>query len=346
MKNFFKFVCFNLIFILLFKYIFTILWLPKNSISFFYDEPENSIDIIYIGGSNVHHHFNNLLAYHLYGFTTYLLSSGIQPFTLTKSLIEESRKYQNPKLYIIDLARLTDDFASSYNESWSRVVVDSLKNSKTRIMAVNELLKNAKIEKSQYVNYYFSFFKYHNSWKDIKRQNFDSTLNEFKGYYAYDYAFDIKPQEEFVWRDEIETLQPDNEVVLLDLINYIENNDLNVLFVIPKSTYWSPNYERLNYATKIIENHNLNVINFNKIDDSNFDLNYETDFYDKIHLNVYGATKYTLYFSKYLKDNYNLVNHKNDEKFLSWNEEYERFVDKFNLVTGKNFDNILEMYLK
>ena len=343
MKKLYKIICFTSILILLWKYVFSILWLPKNNISFFYDEKENSIDVIYIGGSNVHHHFNNLLAYHLYGFTTYFLSSGIQQFTLTKSLIEESRKYQNPKLYVIDLARLTDDFESSYNESWGRVVVDSLKNSKTRIMAINEMLEYAKVEKSQYIDYYFSFFKYHNRWKDINRQSFNSTLNEFKGYYAYDYAFEVNPQETFVWKDGIDPLEPDNEKVLLDLIKYIEKNDLNVLFVIPKSTFWAPNYERLNYATEIIKKHNLDIINFNKLDD--IDLNYETDFYDKIHLNVYGATKYTLYFSKYLKEKYNLGNNQDDEIFSSWNQEYNRFVDKFNNVTGENFESILERYL-
>lgn len=344
MKKIFKIICFTSILILLWKYVFSILWLPKNNISFFYDEKENSIDVIYIGGSNVHHHFNNLLAYHLYGFTTYFLSSGIQQFTLTKSLIEESRKYQNPKLYVIDLARLTDDFESSYNEPWGRVVVDSLKNSKTRIMAINNMLKYTNVEKSQYIDYYFSFFKYHNSWKDINRQNFNGTLNEFKGYYAYDYAFDIEPQGEFIWKDDIVKLQSQNEEVLLDLIEYIESNNLNVLFVIPKSTFWYPNNERLNYATEIIKKHNLDIINFNKLDD--IDLNYETDFYDKIHLNVYGAAKYTLYFSKYLKENYDLDNHKNDETYISWEQEYERFLDKFSNVTGENYESILEKYLK
>ena len=343
MKNFLKIICFIFIFILLWKCVFSILWLPKNNISYFYDEPKNSIDVIYLGGSNAHHHFNNLLAYHLYGFTTYFLSSGIQQFTLTKSLIKESRKYQNPKLYVIDIARLTDNFEIDYKEQWGRCVVDSLKNSKTRIMAINEMLGNAKIDKSEYINYYFSFFKYHNSWKNISIQNFFNNTNEFKSYYSYDYAYEINPQEKFVWKDDIEALQPENEKVLRDLIEYIKNNNLNVLFVIPKSTFWSPNYERLNYATQIIKQYGLDIINFNKID--NIEFNYATDFYDKIHLNIYGATKYTLYFSKYLKEKYNLSNHKNDEIYSSWNQEYEKFVDKFNDVTGKNFNDVLESYV-
>lgn len=342
MKRIIKCTIFILIFCALWHYTFSILWLPRTTVSYFYDEPDNSLDIIYIGGSNAHHHFNNMLAYDLYGFTTYFLSSGIQPFALAKYLIEESEKTQKPELYIVDLARLPDDLIGDYREDWSRYIVDSMKNSKTRINAINDLLGYAKIDKFDYINYYFSFFKYHNSWKNVNEENFQKKIELYKSYFFYSPAEEINPQPEFIWTDEIIDLQPENQKMLLDLLDYIKLNNLNVLFVIPKSTYWTPGYQRLNAAASIIKEYNFDVINFNTLDDLNID--YATDFYDDIHLNVYGATKYTLYFSKYLKEHYNLKDRRDDSNYNSWNQEYLKFKQDFQKITGKNFDDVVNEY--
>ena len=344
MKKNIKIITFILIFCLLWHYIFSIMKLKKNNISYFYDEPKNSIDIIYIGSSSVHHQFNPLLAYDLYGFTTYLLSTGNQPFTLVKYLIEESEKTQDPDLYIIDLARLQDDFVEDFSEEWSRAVIDSMKYSKTRLNAINDLLKFSKISRNDYINYYFNFFLYHNSWKNIGIDNFNLRPNKYKGYFFDDPATTINPQLDYVWTDESYELPDSNKQVLLDLIKYIENNHINVLFVIPKSTFWEPGYQWLNSAVSIIQKHNLDIINLNLLE--NLNIYFDTDFYDANHLNVYGATKYTIYLSNYLKENYILKNHKGDEKYDSWEFEYANFKLSFYQKLNTNFDGLVTEYSK
>ena len=68
MKKVLKSIIFVLIFIFILNKAIKVLWLPKNALSYFYDEPKNSLDIVYIGASNVHTHFNTTLAYEQYGF--------------------------------------------------------------------------------------------------------------------------------------------------------------------------------------------------------------------------------------------------------------------------------------
>ena len=101
---------------------------------------------------------------------------------------------------------------------------------------------------------------------------------------------------------------------------------------------------RLNSATSIIEKNNYKVINFNTLED--FEVNFKKDFYNSQHLNVYGATKYTLYFSKYLKNNYDLPDHRGDKKYSSWVDEYERFKKEYKELTGEKFKKILKKYKK
>ena len=96
MKRVIKIICFLAIFILIFFLITKILWLPKNSITEFYEEPKNSLDIVYLGSSNAYAHFNTTLAYNEYGFTTGMLAVDSEPIIALKYLIKESEKYQKP----------------------------------------------------------------------------------------------------------------------------------------------------------------------------------------------------------------------------------------------------------
>ena len=58
MKKVIKIIIFLIIFYFLLVNIFKILWLDKNSIGYFHDEPKNSLDVVYIGSSNAYIHFN------------------------------------------------------------------------------------------------------------------------------------------------------------------------------------------------------------------------------------------------------------------------------------------------
>ena len=355
MKHVLKSIIFLFIFCLIWNYIFKLLWLPKNPIAFLYEEPSNSIDVIYIGSSEVDRSFNPLLAYDLHGFTTGILSTGMQPFIATKYLIEESRKSQNPSLYVIDIMQLYYDFDSSLTDSFIRQVTDEMKFSKNKIKLISEMLKYSSIDKSKYINYYLSFFMYHNNWKKIDESI--NRQNNYKGYYLIEHIDEIVPQQEYIWqyefKDELNenklqekynVLPNNNKLVLLDLIKYIKDNDLKVLFVVPKCVYHDSFQKRLNEAISIIEDNDLEIINMHTLEDTKID--FATDFYDENHLNVYGSTKYTLYMSKYLTNKYNLPNHKNDDKYKSWDKSYETFKVDFEKLLDNNFDNILYEYQK
>ena len=343
MKKFIKACIFILIFAILFYLVNKMLWLEATPISKFYDEPKDSLDVMYIGSSNVYAHFNTTLAYNLYGYTTGILSTDTQNFLFTKYLIKEAQKYQKPSLYVIDIAKLADDF-EDFTEADFRKTFDSMKFSKNRIEAINEILSYKKdATKRDYINYYFSFFKYHNRMKRFPTQNIVGVKCLYKGYLLDNFNVEIKEQNVFYWSDETSKLQKQNKQILENLIQYIKEENLNVLFVVPKRYFDTDLNERLNDAIQIIEENNLKVINLNKIEDYNV-IDFKTDFYNERHINVYGSTKNTIIFAKYLKENYDLPNHKGDSNYESWEDEYARFKEDFNTLTEKNFDEVLNNY--
>ncbi len=344
MKNFIKSIIFITIFVIIFIYVFKVFWLHDEifvSLSF-YDEPKNSADIVYIGSSTGYSYFNPLIAYQMYGFATDLFSTGSQPFCAVKHIIEETKKYQSPSLYIIDLATAIEE-KDWYSEGDIRRTTDSMKFSKTRIETINEILDYKGISKKERYKFYFSHFLYHNSWKDISEKNFREYPNLYKGFMLYDNTVKKYPHKNFIWDQNIvKSLGNEEDKILKDLIDYIKENRINVIFTIPARDISSEAVAKFNYITNIINESGLKVINFNTLED--FGVDYNTDFYNSPHVNTYGATKYTLYFSKYLKNNYNFPDHRGDELYSSWNEEYEKFKVQFENLSGDNFDGILAIF--
>ena len=236
MKRALKSLIFIVILGSLFWILCNLLWLRPTSISFFYDEPKNSLDVVYIGSSNAYVHFNTTLAYQEYGFTTGMLSNDSQPFIATKYLLKEAAKYQKPSLYIIDIMRVVDNL-NIVDEGGLRKTIDSMKFSQNRIDLINEVFQYTDAEED-YPNFYFSFLNYHNSWKNITVANFIKVNHLYKGYYFLSKSAEIDPQTKYPWNsEEVKELAPENEKVLKDLIKYIKDNDLEVLFVIPERVY-------------------------------------------------------------------------------------------------------------
>ncbi len=342
MKKVIKIIIFLIIFYFLLVNIFKILWLDKNSIGYFHDEPKNSLDVVYIGSSNAYAHFNTVLAYDKYGFTTGMVSADAQNVAVTKYMLIEAQKYQKPKVFVIDIGRICDDDLYIFSEGDIRKTTDSMTFSKNRKEAIDTLLKYRDTEKDKYINYYISLFMYHNTWKNITEKKFVGDENLYKGYvFSWDTSR-TEPQEKLEWVDNYIDMPEEDEKILLDLIDYIKSNNLNVLFVIPRKAFDEEYMGRFNTAISIINENGLKVLNFNNMDD--FDVDFNTDLYNAGHLNVYGATKYTLYFSKYLKENYDLPDHSNDPLYSSWDDEYKRFKESFGNKTGNNFDELLLEY--
>ena len=164
MKKIIKSFLFLLILAIILICIFLVCHIGRNPITEFYKEPKNSLDIIYLGGSNAFMQFNPSLAYKEYGFTTGMLSFESQPFIATKYLIEEAKKYQKSKLYIIDISKIAEDY-SELDEVKIRKVTDSIKKSENRTNLINKILSYTDIPKENYINYYFDFLAYHDIWK-------------------------------------------------------------------------------------------------------------------------------------------------------------------------------------
>lgn len=109
-----------------------------------------------------------------------------------------------------------------------------------------------------------------------------------------------------------------------------------MILVIPDALFWGKEQSRL--IKEVAEENNIDILDMNLVD---FGLDWSTDTKDAgIHVNVLGALKLTDYVTGYLKDNYNLEDHRGQKEYENLDKDYTKYKKLRDLYVKKAEDNI------
>lgn len=280
-----------------------------------YAQPENTIDVVFMGSSHVHYNINTAQLWEEYGIASYDYSSAEQPLWVTYYYLQEICKYQNPQLIVLDLycpARFKDDYQYYY-------LTDSLNGMKFSLNKVKML--NSCCEPQNLFDYFPSIVTYHSRYSELEEEDFEYLLastedrSSFKGYTPY---FKVSPQKEPEWDcDAAGGLTAKSEEYLLKIIDYCRQEGMDLYLTV--TPYLTSNEDELVY-NRIHEIADEQGLNF---DSSNYSyeemgLNFKTDFNDDSHLNYFGSCKYTSYLAKNIKNSYDIPDRRGLDKWESW----------------------------
>jgi len=316
MKRTIKCIVFVLIYVAILM-ILSKIFIPKNNTleagigrrkldaSGIYTEPENTIDVIVLGDSESYNSYIPLELWNQYGFTSYVCGTPAQRISYSYSILKKVFKTQKPKIVILETNTL-------YTKNG---VVRHLKD---------------------YFNKIFPIFEYHDRWKNIKQDDFfkkpeyKEIIND-KGYRYSSRTNKVKKSKtkNFMQENEVAKKIPsDNIKHLKEIKKYCdENGAILMLYNSPTPANWS--YDKHNGVEKVAKDLKIEYIDFNlKVDE--LGINWKKDAQEKRgeHLNYVGAMKITNYLGAYLKNNNELPDHRQDEKFEAWNEAYMNFQNK------------------
>ena len=313
----------------------------------FYEQDRDTVDIVYFGSSATQRAYIIPKAFHEDGIAAYSIATGSQPFVLTKYLMKETLKTQKPKLFIVDLRRTCDD----KNELWDvavRRIVDNMKFSKNKVDTVQAVLEFADggengIDETG-SSYLFPLLKYHSRWNPSKWTKYSDTLDYYKGYTIDPvFCFSSKKAKSIPYNDSTAHITEESEKVLNDLLDYCDQIDTEVLFLVSPYACSEYGMQRINYAQDIVEERGYTVLNFlppEKKAELGLDDRY--CYYNHEHLNYYGSELYTRYLTDYIKANYDIPDRRGDERYASWEEEYERFANNLDTTYSESYNKMMQ----
>ncbi len=327
-------VCFCSILVLILLGIFRVLWLwddsyAVSSMRSFYKLPKNSIDAVYIGSSGVKEFYIAPEGFVHSGVAVYPVASSMQPSAAIPYLMDEVRKTQDPKLYLIDIRELVNE--GPLWDNAIRLTTDSMKFSLNRIHLIDRLLAIYKEEQPDKEfskwDYYFSFTTYHSRWEDLRKDDFTGGP-VWLGYTIFD---NIQNTDEPHWSRTADHYDPapldrHREQALYDILAYCEDLDAEVVFTCTPSLWSDDELARLTTVQSIVIDAGYTVWDLSRPEvTSQMQLDYSTDMNNENHVNVYGAIKFTDYLSYVLREMHDLPDHRGDPRYRIWEEEDKKY---------------------
>ncbi len=330
MKNILKIITSILIFIIIFM-LFTRLVEPKYSIhlkegsfiSEYYDEDKNH-EVIFIGDCEVYSNFSPIEMYESQGITSYVRGTPQQLIWQSYSILEETLKYEKPKVVVLSVNCMKYD--KPVSEAYNRLTIDKMKWSKQKV----DIIKSSMTEQETFLSYIFPIIRYHSRWQDLNNEDieymFKEKKNTYNGYYMIK---DVKPVENLPTKRSLSNYEFSETCYnYLDKItNLCKENNIELILIKAPSVYpfWYEEYDKQlqDYA----QSKNIRYINLlNNVEEIGLDYNKDT--YDSgMHLNLYGAEKLSKYFAEILKTNYNLTDFRENKEI---NDIYQNKLKIYN----------------
>lgn len=312
----------------------------RQTFKAFYSEKKDTIDLVYFGTSASNRYFINPKAFHDEGISSFTLATMGMPIFYVPNLIDEVEKTQDPQMYIIEL-RWVDKEVDQLSDAHIRRVTDNLKLSMNKHEAIQKSFDYMDGSKGMLgditgneIEYMVPIIKYHGRLAQENMTPGDfripSSKNQTKGYVmSYSTA---KQVNQFMARlsDKREPLSDMSEKALNEVLDYCDAlpDDKDVLFVLSPYSVKKPQMPKFNTAMDMVKERGYKVINFNTPQMyEELDIDWDHDFYNSKHVNYLGAEKYTEWLEKYLKDHYDLKDHRQDAAYDSWEKAYDVYKD-------------------
>lgn len=311
----------------------------RKNICGFYAEDENSLDMVYVGGSACYMFWEPLAAWNKYGFTSYnFAADALQPQSI-KYLIKEIQKTQSPELILIDARPFQYGNSFSYVENVKnmervapfRNVVDNMKFSKNRFDLISKWAPKQEAEWT----YHFDISKYHsNMYAFLNTENWSYIRNEkrlsAKGFEYYPEAEPITFTDTCAITEE-RPLNLEVDDLFIDLLEYCKQQELQALFIVSAYCNSEETQPLYNYMERRCAEYGQGFLNVN---DYFYEIGFDvtTDFYNADHVSLLGADKYTDFLMNYLHENYELPDKRGNLQYEQWNEDYEIWKAETDLI--------------
>lgn len=285
----------------------------------YYEQPDNTIEVIFAGTSVVLDGFSPLDLYENYGICSYNFGSSAQPMLATYYWLEEGYRNHSESLstVILDVSSLRSEFWEEYYQ----LAALRMEMTGTKI----NLIKDCNDTLDDFMNFLSPIFSFHTRWKELEKLDLgfeDYSFSYARGYNYFNYSVQINKKYDEInvpnyflaeTKDVTEFLE--SPLLYLEkMVDFCEEEDIELILVKTPVNGWT---DSDHIATQnIAEEYDLEFIDFNY--SSYFDqleYNYATDTIDGGHSNYYGATKLTNWIGEYLVENCNATDVRGLEEY-------------------------------
>lgn len=306
MKKILKIIMKNFLFVGIFVLILIFtskLFEPKNNtdkagmnnpiINGYLSEKDNTIDLLFLGDSEVYSSIMPLMIWEENGISSFLGAKSAEKLSFTLSFLNKFLYKHKPKIIMLET------------------------NCIFRKTSPGDFISTKMMDQ-------FPIFEFHNRWKKLTLRDLDFSkkytfIHKSRGYFKKDKISKSDDSKYMNFDKGKETIPFFNKYYVEEIYKTCKENNIElILYSTPSTKNW--NYKKHNTIEELSKELNIEYLDLNT-KEHDVGIDWKKDSYDKgDHLNIFGATKTTKYISKYLKENKKIKNKKDNPKYKKWDE--------------------------
>ena len=287
-------------------------------------------DVIFVGDCEVYENFSPITMWEQYGITSYIRGSAQQMIWQSYYLMEETFRYETPKVMVFNVLSMKYDTPhstkdSDQREAYNRMTLDGMRWSKSKWNAVKASMTDQEKAWEGQWSYVFPLLRYHDRWSELTAEDFQYLFKKDQvSDNGYLMQTAIKPYtDEYVERPLSDYTFGENSYYYLDkMVELCKSHGTQlVLIKAPSlSPVWWDEWDQ--QIVEYAQEHDLLYINLLEVQDA-IGIDWSTDTYDAgLHLNIYGAEKLSSYFGRILVKRCGVEDHRSDAALQAeWEEK-------------------------
>ena len=297
----------------------------------FYHQPENSIDVVFLGSSHIHCNINTAYLWTEYGIAAYDYSAAEQPLWMTYYWLREFCKTQKPKLVVLDVYSPAA-YEADYQYRWMEENLFGMRFSANKL----EMMQ-ASVEKKRLSDYFPAFTVYHQRYTELNGEDWDyltgrMELQNFKGFHPLFGTEHVDLDSLMAASDTAElgagrTLSAKSEKYLRNIISYTLKRNIPLVLISAPYQKHPDEDVVLRQIEQIAAEEKIPFADFYR-ELSRIGIDEDRDMNDVSHLNYRGSRKYTAYLAAYLSGYAELPDHRGESRYRSWDISAEKVGDE------------------
>ena len=302
----------------------------------YYDNAGNN-DVVFVGDCEVYENFSPITLWEEYGITSIIRGSPQQLIWQSYYLMEETFRYETPKVMVFNVLSMKYDTpkstgSSDKREAYNRMTLDGMRWSSSKWNSILASMTEEEREWESLFTYLFPLLRYHDRWSSL-------TAEDFTYWFSRDQVSDngylmqtgVKPlTDAHVEPPLVDYSLGENSWYYLDkMVALCREHDVELVLIKAPTLYpvwwWEWDEQVAQYA----EENDLLYINMLEYEEE-IGIDWNTDTYDAgLHLNVYGAEKAASWFGRILSEECGVPDRRDDADISAqWAEKAKIYYDR------------------
>ncbi len=289
------------------------------------DLEKDMTDVVFFGPSAVYCAVNPAVIWQDSGISSFNAAISGMDSHVAPVYVKEFCKRQSPKLVVISSMLFTIDYYAVQGNIYRNTIL--LNNSKEYVDAVKRIVPDNDRTGGDIRDYWLRWPIIHGRYKELAKNDFvpvHAYRNALGYVYNTEMHYPVDPGEIPVNRELSVPVSDRNREFVQELMELSKEHGFRLLFL---NLPWAMNPDQrgvVNGAEAYLDELGLDHLDLNYYL-GEMELDFGSEFQDEVHALVPAATKISYFLGDYIRERYDLADHRGDDRFKVFEESYKLF---------------------